>query len=224
LKVKLDNFDMLTRATTRDIALFQNCNHPQSCQGLVDIVINLLKEAKREHEHGGAAKKTKIATAAPKTGSPFSVRLLGVRCSNFQPHEDTQQSLHRYGAARNQDCAAKPQALRDNNNSPVKNPYISPKSTKIRRDNVETKRPLDELIYTSKQGQAAGTDIVKEQLQCPLCRIGFPNNEDGNALLNAHIDECLNATTVKQLANEETACADGRKKCKKCRLTDFFGS
>jgi hypothetical protein len=221
LKVKLDNFDMLTRATTRDIALFQNCNHSQSCQGLVDIVINLLKEAKREHEHGGAANKTKIATAAPKTGSPFSVRLLGVRCSNFQPHEDTQQSLHRYGAARNQDCAAKPRALRDNKNSPVKNPYLSPKSTKIRRDNVETKRPLDELIYTTKQGQAASTD---KQLQCPLCRVGFPNNEDGNALLNAHIDECLNATTVKQLANEETACADGRKKCKKCRLTDFFGS
>lgn len=223
LKVKLDNFDILTRAITRDIALFQNCNLSQSCQGIVDIVVNLLKEVKREHEHGGAATKTKITQTAPKR-SPFSVRLLGVRCSNFQHHEDTQQSMHRYGASRNQDCADKPPALHDNSNSPVKNPYLSPKSTKIRRDNIETKRSPDERPSTAAQSELASAVNFEKQIQCPLCRVDFPNNEDGNSLLNAHIDECLNATTVKKLANEETACADERMKNKKRRLTDFFGS
>ncbi|KAL7528374.1 hypothetical protein ACHAXR_002412 [Thalassiosira sp. AJA248-18] len=95
LKVKLANFDILTRATTRDVALFQNCsNHRQSSQDLVDIIINLLKEAKREFENGGGAanKAKKMAVSTAKTGSPlFSVRLLGVRCSNFQLGKDTSQ-------------------------------------------------------------------------------------------------------------------------------------
>ena len=223
LKVKMDNFDILTRATTRDVALFQNCNNSHSCEDLVDIVIKLLKEAKREHDGGDSVKKTRTTSTSSKTGTPFSVRLLGVRCSNFQS-TSTQQSLHRYGAARNQDCVGEPLTLRDDDNSPVKNPYLIPKSKKIRGDNLESNHPLDELPCTAEPSELAGADNFETRVQCPLCQVHFPNNDDGNALLNRHIDECLNATTVKRLANEETACADERMKHKRRRLTDFFGS
>jgi hypothetical protein len=223
LKVKLDNFDILTRATTREIALFQNCNNSQSCEELVDIVINLLKEAKREHEGGGSVKKTKMTATASKARTPFSIRLLGVRCSNFQSIS-TQQSLHRYGAARNQDCADEPFTSRNSNNIPVKNPYLSPKSTKLRRYVVESNSPLDKLSLTTALSESANDDNFDTRVRCPLCRIDFSNNDDGNELLNRHIDECLNAPTLKQLANEETACADERMTHKKRRLNDFFCS
>ena len=52
LKIKLANFHILSRSTTREIALFENCNQRQSSIDLVDIVINLLKEAKHEYENG----------------------------------------------------------------------------------------------------------------------------------------------------------------------------
>jgi hypothetical protein len=224
LKVKLDNFDVLTRATTRDIALFQNCNISHSCEDLVDIVIKLLKEAKREHDGGDSVMKTGSTATSSKTGTPFSIRLLGVRCSNFQS-TSTQQSLHRYGTARNQYSVDGPLALRDEDDSPVKNPYLIPKSTKnIRRDNSESNHLLDEPHRTAAQGEPAGANSFEPRIPCPLCRVDFPNDEDGNALLNRHIDECLNATTVKRLANEETSFADERAKHKRRRLTDFFGS
>jgi len=222
LKVKLDTFDILTRAMTRDVALFQNCNQSESCQTLVDIAIGLLKEAKREHEQcGPATKKPKSATAvAQKTLKPFSIRLLGVRCSNFQLHDDMQQSLLRYGTATwgERDCVVQtrpttPTHDTDRTTGPVmRNPYLSPLSTS-RQDN-------DSKMKQYEQINSHGNERVK----CPMCQDSFPNNDNGNLSLNAHIDECLNLATVKQLVNEETMCADEKVKNKKRRLTDFFAS
>jgi DNA polymerase kappa len=222
LKVKLDTFDILTRAMTRDAALFQNCNQSESCQTLVDIAIGLLKEAKREHEQGGpATKKPKSANSvAQKTLKPFSIRLLGVRCSNFQLHDDMQQSLHRYGTATwgERDCVVQtrpttPTHGTDSTARPVtKNPYLSPQSNSL-QDN-------DSKMKQYEQTKSHGNERVK----CPMCEVSFPNNDNGNSSLNAHIDECLNLATVKQLVNEETMCADEKVKNKKRRLTDFFAS
>mmetsp|Transcript_13349 Transcript_13349/g.23437 ORF Transcript_13349/g.23437 Transcript_13349/m.23437 type:complete len:391 (-) Transcript_13349:12-1184(-) len=244
LKVKLANFDILTRATTRDVALFQNCNDRQSSQDLVDSVINLLKEAKREHEHGGSTKKSKIALPIPNTNSPFSVRLLGVRCSNFQLEKDNQSSLDRYRTVAHLDNADEPPDLlasrsRDSNNSPmVKNPYLSPQAMPLRekilgneakRSTTSSKRTL----YTSSPSvpkpdcakmstETTGVDEISSKVQCPICQKHFQIDKHGNAEMNAHIDACLNATTVKQLAKEETKCADERTKKKRRRLADFF--
>ena len=58
-----------------------------------------------------------------------------------------------------------------------------------------------------------------------MCQVSFPNNDDGISLLNAHIDECLNLATVKQLlVNEGTICANEKVKNKKPQLNDFFAS
>jgi len=243
--VKLSNFDILTRATTRDVALFQSCNDRQSAQDLVDIVINLLKEAKREYESNGGGAK------GPKTGNQsFSVRLLGVRCSNFQLEKDNQSSLNRYRTAGHLDNENEPPGLplsHPKKRSPiVKNPYISPKPVSSIEKNLgnesrsNTKQPNRSLYTTSSQSvprpestnipptkiSGAAQNTVYKQIQCPICQKSFPtnqhNNNNNNAEINAHIDACLNATTVKQLAKEETKCAEERTKKKKRRLADFF--
>lgn len=260
LKVKLANFDILSRATTRAVALFQNCNDRQSARDLVNIVVNLLKEAKRDYEYGGGGKKGKIASSSasvPNSGpSPFSLRLLGVRCSNFQLERDNQSSLDQYRTRTvgqlDDDADILPDDLketRDNDRLAVKNPYsprvknpycISPKAmarsenalvdqTKI--SDTSSKRAL----YTShgpKHGigtmppETSGVKKImsSRQIQCPICQKHFQSNQHDNAEINAHIDACLNAMTVKHLAKEETRCADARTRKKKRRLADFFTS
>ena len=60
------------------------------------------------------------------------------------------------------------------------------------------------------------------QFSCPICKRSFQS--DQNHALNAHIDSCLNASTVRELCKEETASADERakKKQKHNTLNDFF--
>ena len=84
LKVKLASFDTLTRALTRNVAFVfdQNSTQSSSPQELVDIAVNLLKEAKRDRDKMNKGR--------------FTVRLLGLRCSHFQLHKETQFSLDRY--------------------------------------------------------------------------------------------------------------------------------
>jgi len=237
LKVKLTNFDILSRATTRDVALFQNCNNRSSAQDLVDIVINLLKEAKREHEREGTSKNDKSAMS---TGSPFSVRLLGVRCSNFQLQKDTNQlSLDRYRTSGHMDNSFSHMV---SNNEPqtspiVNNPYVSrkamPSSETVLVDKAQTNatnskrslyRPsLSDHSDPKPSCNKAPTENSKS-VQCPLCCKYFQTDKHGNAEINAHIDSCLNTSTVKELAREETLCANKKIEKKRRRLTDFFSS
>lgn len=130
LKVKLASFDIITRAVTRNVALSfdQNSTQSASAQDLVDIAVTLLKEAKA------------------KTGkSGFSVRLLGVRCSNFQLEKETQFSMDRY-------CQKTTAPL------PTGNPYASPKrNTKVDSTNVYC--PMCNKSFLSDQNDAINQHI-----------------------------------------------------------------
>ncbi|KAL7450090.1 hypothetical protein ACHAWC_002073 [Mediolabrus comicus] len=185
LKVKLASFDILTRAVTRNVALSfdQNSTQSASAQDLVDIAVTLLKEAK--------------AKTDGKSG--FSVRLLGVRCSNFQLEKETQFSMDRY-------CQKATVPL------PTGNPYASPK----RNAKVDSTKPL-----ASIQEEAASETPPSNHVCCPMCNKSFLSDE--NDAINQHIDACLNASTVRELCREENVCADERakKKKKKC-INDFF--
>jgi len=233
LKIKLANFDILTRATTRDIALFGANNQRQSAQDLVDIVIRLLKDAKQEYD-----KKNK-APAEPSTKrSPFSVRLLGVRCSNFQIGKDNQSSIrafNHYQVAKSSEDIDKASAdSSSDKRSPVKNPY-SPKPTnrQVNKKKVNSKMSPKHSLGGNKPSPSnlkddsnitstenSNTDFGTE-VQCPICQKYF---KSGKVDINAHIDSCLNAATVKQLAKEETHEWNLRNKKKKRKLGDFFGS
>jgi DNA polymerase kappa len=182
LKVKLASFDILTRAVTRNVAFVfdQNNTQSSSAQELVDVAVNLMKEAKRVRDK-------KLAKGC------FSVRLLGVRCSNFQLHKETQFSLDRY--------------RRKTSQSPIINPYASPKR--------------DVVANSTNEEAKDAPSLNLGQISCPMCTRIFQS--DQNQELNSHVDSCLNAPTVRELCKEETASADERAKKKQKRtLNDFF--
>jgi DNA polymerase kappa len=208
LKVKLTNFDILSKTASREIALFQPGNMKQSSQDLLDTVIKLLKEAK--------------TTYTSNHNDSFAVRLLGVRCSNFQVTKDNQVSLDRYrmmspdtkGIKQSSEMSPVPAR------SPVvSNPYkTSPKNNSC--NILSTTSLLED--YSN-----ANEPTSKIFIQCPICGSSLNSDQD-NSTINAHIDACLNSSTVKRLAKEETVFAElknGEKiKKKKRSLTDFFNS
>lgn len=216
LKVKLANFDILTKADTRDVALFQSCNNSRSPRDLVDIVVRMLKQVKREHDNRSPTKTDQLSN---KTGTPFAIRLLGVRCSNFLPNEDFQQSLHQYQNSHHlihADYHPNCDQNNDNNSPVVKNPYVRPKICSSSNEKHHSAKGV-----TREKSDATA---LENRVQCPLCNRYFESDEKGNTMLNAHIDACLNAPAVKQFTKEETLCADERMRKKRCKLTDFFGS
>lgn len=199
LKVKLSNFDIISKTSSRVVALFQPGNMHQSSRDLMDITLKLLKEAKSSYlsSHNDA----------------FSVRLLGVRCSNFQLSKDNQLSLDRFCGTMSPN--------RDDRTSAVVNPYkISPKKS-VRPGRVENVAAASTAPDTSTDR----TSRPSTSINCPICGASIRSSNDNNQI-NAHIDACLNTTTVKQLAKEETALAvlkEAQSK-KKRSLSDFFNS
>lgn len=219
LKVKLANFDILTRAVTLEVALFQPGNHQRSPRDILDISVNLLKESKRAH----TSKNDTV---------PFAVRLLGVRCSNFQAETDNQTSLDRFRGS----TMMSPHAKLDNSSrassdeksiTPIKtNPY----TTSAKPDGVVTSSPKPsgtKKAGNTERALANAGDATSNQ-QCPLCGTVLQTTKYNNAQINAHIDSCLNASTVKEIAREETVSADLKEqekaKNKKRSLVDFFNT
>ena len=196
LKVKLSSFDILTRAETRNVAFdFKlNKSYSASAQDLVDVAINLLKDAKRDRDKTAKGR--------------FTVRLLGVRCSNFLLHKENQFFLHEY-------CQIPSQS------TTVPNPYEIPK----RDTAASSTNGSANTTSSSNEGKMANFVSLQDEAQtcCPICNKTFHPNQ--NHVLNAHIDACLNASTVKELCKEETVSADERAKKKQKRtLNDFFVS
>ncbi|KAL7519717.1 hypothetical protein ACHAWX_004474 [Stephanocyclus meneghinianus] len=218
LKVKLANFDIVTKTASREVAFFQYGNIRQSSHDLMDTVHKLLKDAKKSY-------------LAHHAVDAFAVRLLGVRCSNFQVAKDNQVSLDRYRGMTSpvpkmgEEQAASP--MRCNNNPVVVvNPYkTSPKrgdygaQSNVDRNRTSNKSPL-------RNSSSSNIDVESANVfECPVCAVSFTNKQD-NSAINAHVDACLNASTVKQLAKEETLFAKSmeEKSRKKRRLADFFNS
>jgi DNA polymerase kappa len=214
LKVKLANFDIITKSFSREVALFQPGNMQHSSQDMMDIVLRLLKEAKSSH--------------SISHNEPFAVRLLGVRCSNFQVSKDNQISLDRYcstmtshDATKATNQQSKKQESQTDSSPVVFNPYkASPNRSIIAQREVKNSKSLTPLYE-----QKPNSKVTTKSVQCPICGILLSSGSDNNAI-NAHVDTCLNVSTVRQLAKEETTFADLKeeKSRKKRCLPDFFNT
>jgi hypothetical protein len=218
LKVKLANFDIVTKSASRDVAFFQHGNIRQSSHDVMDTVHKLLKDAKKSY-------------LAHHTGDSFAIRLLGVRCSNFRVAKDNQVSLDRYRgmnspvATMGDEQVSSPVRC-DNNHVVVVNPYkTSPKrgdygaQCNVDTSRTSSKSPLHNSSASNIESEPANI------FECPICAVSFTNKQDNRAIY-ALVDACLNASTVKQLAKEETIFAKSKeeKLKKKRRLADFFNS
>ena len=171
VKVKLKTFDCLSKSRTVSAPL-------QEPHGIVDLAVTLLKDIRNEFE-----------------GKEFSVRLLGIRCSNFYEN-DGQLKMEQFV-------------------SKAEDGKRSPKSTSPKRlEQTKTTKRRMNLQMTLEQFADATNHLedAVDDVHCPICGQAFPMH--ANASLNRHVDQCLGVDETEQYC----------KKGKKQKISDFFTS
>ena len=214
LKVKLSTFDVLSRAKSMARGVYI-----QSARDMIPIVSRILSDLKNEHK------------------GTFSVRLLGIRCSNFREESDSRQKqLDSFLVKKQADSSDAQPTSSDAIGSPQKaegqegmnekqdrklivSPYRKGiKSSPLGRGNISSPRPSTPIAVTAVSDPA---DSLPVETVCPICSktIAGDNND-----LNRHVDACLNAGTVAELVEQSNAEADERSSKKRRVLKDFFAS
>ena len=145
VKVKLHTFDVLSRSKSLARGVFVH-----EAADLVSLSTEILRGIRSDY-----------------TGSQFSVRLLGIRCTNFKTEGDLAT-----GTFRVEDYFR---------STPEKKPS-------------KAQRSLDFFFSESKVGAASTgseeKDEAEEKVVCPVCQqASFASND--NVGLNRHIDVCL---------------------------------
>ena len=216
LKVKLASFNILTRSASRQVALFQQADDG-STQALVDIAVKLLRDVKRT-----------FAEEQKKGNAGFMVRLLGVRCSNFQLERDTQSSILQY--QKNAcDVQSEPsvELSSTHKTSPtLLNPYRKSPKRPRQTSHQESSCGVSESMVPrmARRDQHAFLEEIASLQRpvwaCPICQKKLPLYQ--NDQINSHVDACLSTGKVKAVAREETVLADRRANKRKRGLDRFF--
>ncbi len=213
LKCKLHTFDVLTRSKSMARGIYL-----QKAQEMIPIVAQILADLKREHK-----------------GGIFSVRLLGIRCHNFRDEggarlPDIQAFLTKKTAGtkcselpdigdtseqKSSDVGSKPMA------TSVSSPYRSSTAAAAAAKSSPRRNILASPPATTSRLPAPAATM--QATTCPICSNSIPGD---NIDLNRHIDSCLNASTIRQLAKDESTAADESERAKKRRhiLKDFFNT
>ena len=188
LKVKLHTFDVISRARTLPRGRY--AQHPDE---LIQIASELLHDVRRQFK-----------------GVLFSVRLLGIRCSNFQEEhercESMQMNIKRYLST----CTDLAAHVGSTHSIDARNQLEIAAGSFDANVDFDCRDQMKPPLREKEQP-------VRKAVGCPMCGKVFDVND--NVGLNVHIDECLNGPTVQAAAREETFLAKPRKKF---RLTDFF--
>lgn len=220
VKVKLDSFDVLSRSKSMNRGVYL-----QDAEEMVKLAAELVMELKRLHK-----------------GSTFSVRLLGVRCSNFQGEEEraadeNQMNIDQFLCKDRKRAASPTPASRDGGEANQASKKRSPFRMMTTATRVPTANsPLNATTTVQSPPPAAATlqdeepsKVAEQQHQyCPLCSQAIPRANQDNDAVNRHVDACLNSSMLRQVIQEESVAASERastttkKKKKKQRLTDFF--
>ena len=226
VKVKMSTYDCLSRSRTLPRGVFV-----QSADDLFEVAAELMLEI-RQKEMTSNSKGKSVARAL------FSVRLLGIRCSNlvgdgerrcaasnqrkidrfFQNPPPTKKSeddasatvLSKEAYQHAQTNATTKVAAKD-----VINPY-SPKRPADKaalptRDDAATamKDGHDTSPTTTTTTNAVTSTASPPPAQSMECPVcGVQVSVDDNDALNSHLDACLNGTIVRQAIREESARAD----------------
>jgi DNA polymerase kappa len=189
VKVKLHTFDVLSRSRTVSRGVYL-----QQPKELVKLATELVLELKKQHS------------------GVFSVRLLGVRCSNFQGDEERADDANQM----NMDqflCSPRKEGTK-RAASPIPQSRAS-------ADKSKSQRQLPVSMQSTQRVATMPTavhDTATVTQSCPLC--GQVIRDEDNDAVNRHIDSCLNSAMVRQAIQEESLAASERSK--KRRLTDFF--
>jgi DNA polymerase kappa len=188
VKVKLHTFDVLSRSRTMARGVYL-----QQSEELVKLATELALELKKQHK------------------GTFSVRLLGVRCSNFQGDEERADCVNQM----NMD-----QFLCSPRKDGTKRAASPISQSRASADNSTSQRHLSASVQSTQHAAVHDrTQEASEKQSCPMC--GQVIRKQDNDAVNRHVDSCLNSAMVRQVIQEESLAASSERS-KKRRLTDFF--
>jgi DNA polymerase kappa len=221
VKVKLSSFDVMSRSQSMKREVYIQDPEELSVISL-QLLAQVRAQFRREHS---------------KDGKRFSVRLLGVRCSNLISEESLvgsdRGSMDKYLAPTSvmSNSSASAYVVTDSASgivnryasqqrgaSPVRSlsprpmiPSAASQSTSKVQPTIDNLlgRPVEMVAPRAEAkpitNMESNDDVMQQMgplfVHCPLCSRQFP--ADANAALNAHIDGCLNGSTIRQAIRED---------------------
>lgn len=222
LKVKLHTFDVMSRARSLTRGVYT-----QDADKMLKFATELLRETRQQSK-----------------GTVFSVRLLGIRCSNFQGEQErldaNQMNIRQYFSAETRALEGEPKSPKceQERHEPSEWEHPSQSNDMTRFTEIVEKGSTEEsklrrvvsscgqsFVPPSKHQDKVPEPVVGssnpeesgDPVSCPICGKIFRPSD--NAGLNSHIDVCLSGPTVAAAAREESLLAKPKKRQ---RLTDFF--
>ncbi|VEU43380.1 unnamed protein product [Pseudo-nitzschia multistriata] len=233
VKAKLETFEVLSRAESQKRGVYL-----RTPEELEEASVGLLASIRSAHLGGNARK--------------FSVRLLGIRCSNLlgvsslraggtieRFFSSSSRSPPSVGGSGRGTGTPERETTEDGNHKDETTPSSVQRTPFAHRHRTQQQQDL--VTAAARDAAVApggcGSDAEKKRKRtervvcCPLCSRSFPA-EDNDAL-NAHIDTCLNGvhgtSTVRRAIREEEsrlrcgpAAGTGASRAKPRRLTDFW--
>jgi DNA polymerase kappa len=218
VKVKLINYDVLSKSRT-----LPKGAGVQESSDLVDVAASLLSGIRRDLK-----------------GSQFSVRLIGIRCSNFCSRNPDQNmasfepsvgspkrpraplvTLDRFLAIKRKSLFG----VRSQGELPFDSPPAVADSTHAGDEVVQIcNDPISSRVSTNmtdglpppKESPSIHVDSSVQLVSCPICGCTF--SEDRNLALNQHIDVCLNEVAVRDVLHGSEHVI-GKKIM---RISDYF--
>jgi hypothetical protein len=176
VKVKLHTYDTMSKCRSLSAGLFI-----QKDEDLAPVARELLHEIRNDF-----------------SGKKFSVRLLGIRCSNFRSSEEA--------------AGGRQQKIDISSLVPVKS--LSPaKITSPKRQKKTELNHIDKFLQSAEEMTIHTSDAEKKAtkfVSCPICNRNFP--DDDNEGLNQHIDSCLSGGLVKEVVREVNLTTQQRHK------------
>jgi len=238
LNIKLANFEVLSKAMTRAVAFFSHGYNSRESRDLVDVVVKLLKEAKRTYQEKATKKSEKILSIKPGGvdgggkqnsfkdennkggGETFCVRLLGVRCSNFQFEKDNQSLLHRF-------CKAD----KDNTtltNSKSEEPTLQPDGVTSKPElnnsisNSRNNTPLRVNPYRSPTSTTSSDEFPRKIPSTPTSRRNLYGNavdHSSNSTINPSLEQAFKPDVAASIAVETEPPKNEQIQCPICTKT-----
>jgi hypothetical protein len=172
----------------------------QEPDDMVKLATELVLELKKHHK-----------------GETFSVRLLGVRCSNFQREDERADDANQM----NMDqflCSPRKEGTKRAASTTILG-HASTTDKSSQRQLPAPMKSAQHATIVQTTAHYTAQQEASENPACPMC--GQVIREQDNDAVNRHIDTCLNSSAVRQAIQEESLAAT-RDRVKKRRLTDFF--
>lgn len=201
LKVKLASFDVLSRSKSMAKGIYL-----QSAKDMLPIVAAMLSDLRKDHK------------------GTFSVRLLGIRCSNLSHQNQLacrQPQIDTFLKSKEETTLSGTSniSIKGTGGAPgsVSKPIGEDKGGRVDGASSPRRKTCSNRSQNRHMSLTNGAEN-NMRIACPICSIPISGD---NEELNQHVDACLKASSVQEVGSEESKASDIRKE-KRRALASFF--